>query len=444
MNRIARCIAGCLLAALAPALSQAQPIGAPPAPLTLEEAIRRGLEISYRIAEVTARGDAAEAVVGERHAAKLPQLSGLAGYTRTNHVDPFFIVSGSNQLRIIYPDVPDNYRARLDVQWPVYTGGRLDALERAARIDATATADELATARGDLTLEITRAFWAVVTATEALRVVQESVTQLDAHRRDVRNQLAAGLVPPNDVLTVEAQLSRQRMLVVQAAAARDVAEADLARLIGAPPGTGVAPVVLPDLPPPAAPPLEALVEVARQERPERAALVKRVNAAGERARAAAAGVKPTVGVGAGVDYANPNPRIFPREEAWHTSWDASVNVAWPLFDGGRARSEIAQTAALTRAAEARLADFDQSLALEVRQRRREVEASRAAIEAADDGVRSATEARRVVGERFAAGVATSTDVLDAQVALLQAGLDRTQAVANAHMADARLTRALGR
>ena len=44
-------------------------------------------------------------------------------------------------------------------------------------------------------------------------------------------------------------------------------------------------------------------------------------------------------------------------------------------------------------------------------------------------VRSATEARRVIGERFTAGVATSTDVLDAQVALLQAELDRTQAVA---------------
>ena len=438
------CAAGCLLAALMPAAALAQPADAAPLQLTLQEAIRRGLETSHRIEEVTARGDAAEAVADERHAATLPQLSGLAGYTRTNHVDPFFIVSGANQLRIIYPDVPDNYRTRLDVQWPIYTGGRLDALERAARIEATASADELATARGDLALEITRGFWAAVTAIEALNVVQESVTQLDAHLRDVRNQLAAGLVPPNDVLTVEAQESRQRMLAVRAAAARDIAEAELARLIGAPPGTGVAPVVPPEPPPLAAQPLEALIDVARRQRPERAALLKRVNAAGERSRAAAASAKPTVGVGGGFDYANPNPRIFPREAAWRTSWDASVNVAWPLFDGGRARSEIAQSSALARADVARLADFDRSLAVEIRQRQREVEASRAAIDAAHDAVRSATEARRVVGERFAAGVATSTDVLDAQVALLQAGLDLTQAVANAHMADARLTRALGR
>jgi outer membrane protein len=119
-------------------------------------------------------------------------------------------------------------------------------------------------------------------------------------------------------------------------------------------------------------------------------------------------------------------------------------VNWPLLDGGRTRSEIAEARATTRALEERLADFDASLAVELRQRLNEVTSSRAAIDAASDGVRSATEARRVLGERFAAGVATSTDVLDAQVALLQSELDRTQAIANARLADARLSRALGR
>ena len=56
-------------------------------------------------------------------------------------------------------------------------------------------------------------------------------------------------------------------------------------------------------------------------------------------------MKPTVAVGGGVDYARPNPRIFPREAAWNASWDASINVNWPLFDGGRTRADIAETAA---------------------------------------------------------------------------------------------------
>jgi len=438
-----------LMAALGVALavsgtSAQVPDAALPLRLTLDEAVRRGLETSHRIAEAVARTEAADAVVGARHASTLPQIAAQGGYSRTNHVDAFGILLPTNQLRVIYPDIPDNFRTRLDLQWPIYTGGRLDAIERSARIDATASADDIATARRDLALEITRAYWALVTATESLRVVEESVTRTDAHLEDVRNQLAAGLVPPSDVFTVDAQASRQRMLTVQARSNRDIVEAELARLVGAPPGTPVETAAALDAlaAPPA--PLDGLIDAARQQRPERAALVKRTGAAGERARAAAAGTKPTVAVGGGVDYASPNPRIFPREEAWRTSWDASVSVNWPIFDGGRARSEMAEAAALTRAVQERLAEFDASLAVEVRQRVSEIASSRAAIEAATDAVRSAAEARRVLGERFGAGVATSTDVLDAQVALLQAELDRTQALANAHLADARLARALGK
>ena len=199
-----------------------------------------------------------------------------------------------------------------------------------------------------------------------------------------------------------------------------------------------------DVPPPVPASMDELIDLARRQRPERASLVKRVAAAAERNRAAAAGTKPTIGVGGGFDYARPNARIFPREDAWRTSWDAGVNVSWPLLDGGRTRGELAEASAAGRAAEERLAEFDSIVAVEIRQRMSEIDASRAAIAAANDAVRSAREARRVVGDRFAAGVTTSTDVLDAQVALLQAALDRTQAIAAARLADARLARAVGR
>jgi len=416
----------------------------PPLRLTVEDAIARGLATSHRIAEATARQEGAAATVGERHAAALPQLAALGGYMRTNHVEEFAVVMPGPQLRIIYPDVPDNYRSRLDLQWPIYTGGRVDALERAARLEATASSDDIAIARADLTLEITRAYWALAIAVESLRVVQEAVVRIDAHLRDVRNQLDAGLIPPNDVLTVEAQQSRQRMLVIQARTARDVAEAELGRLVGATPGTPIETASPIEMTPSPAASLDALVDTARRQRPERTALQNRIAAARERSTAAGAAKKPTVGIGGGVDYARPNPRIFPREAAWKTSWDASVNVNWPLFDGGLARSQAAEAAAAVRATEERLADLDASLAVEVRQRLAEAESSRAVVDASADAVRSAAEARRVLADRFAAGVATSTDVLDAQVALLQAELDRTQAIAGVYLADARLARALGR
>ena len=184
------------------------------------------------------------------------------------------------------------------------------------------------------------------------------------HVRDVRNQLDAGLVPPNEVLSAQAQEARQRMLTIQARAARDVAEADLARLIGAEPGTAVTPqatLALPDAPGSAA----LLLAEARDRRPERLALEERIAAAKTREVAAGAGRRPTVAIAGGVDYARPNPRIFPRASQWRESWDAGVNVSWPLFDGGRVRAETAEASAMTNAVRERLLEFDSVVALEI-------------------------------------------------------------------------------
>jgi outer membrane protein TolC len=119
-------------------------------------------------------------------------------------------------------------------------------------------------------------------------------------------------------------------------------------------------------------------------------------------------------------------------------------VTWPIADGGRTHAEIAEADAAARALTSRLAELDGVLEVEIRQRVNDLAASRAAIAAADAGVRAASEARRVAADRFAAGVATSTDVLVAQGAVLQAALDRTEALASARLAEARLTRTLGR
>jgi len=416
-----------------------------PLRLTLDDAVSRGLAESHRLAELRARRDGAAAAVQGRQAAKLPLVSVVAGYTRTNHIDEYALptVPGGSP-RVLYPDVPDNYRTRLDFQWPIYTFGRFDALERAARAEADASGKDVAAARNDLKLEITRSFWAVVTAAEAVRVVEESVRRMDATLQDVRNRLKVGLVPPNDVSSVEAQRARQQMLLIQARNSQDQAAADLRRLVG----------VVPDTPIEVAGALEAsaarlqdatpLVAEAMTSRPDRQALQARVAGASERRTAAVDSKRPILTVGAGYDYASPNPRIFPRSADWNTSWDASVNFTWTFWDFGRANADIAEATAAQLAVRERLAEFDRQLDLEVRQRRLDVESARASVVAAEEAVRAATEGRRVVGDRFAAGVATSTDVLDAQVLLLQSGLDRTLALANVRLAEARLERALGR
>jgi outer membrane protein TolC len=212
------------------------------------------------------------------------------GYARTNHVQEFTIAVPGRTPQVVYPDIPDNYRARLDLQWPIYTGGRGDALERAARAERGAIASDVEAARADLRLEITRAFWAAITAAETEAVLRRSLDAVEAHVRDVRARLAAGVVPPNEVASAEAQASHQRLLALEAANHRGIAEADLARLTGRDAVTAAVPAAQSDRSTPAAPPpVTTLVAEALRTRPERRALEQR--AASAEARALAAGLR---------------------------------------------------------------------------------------------------------------------------------------------------------
>jgi outer membrane protein len=445
----------------------------PPAPilrLTLAEAQARAVQASHRLAEARAREAAARAVVDARLALDRPLITASAGYSRTNHVLEFS-VPGPTGPRVLYPDVPDNYRTRLDVQWPIYSGGRTDALEQAARAEAAAVASEVQSAQADLRLEVSRAFWAIVTARAAVAVLEQGLARAESHARDVAARFNAGLVAPNETASADAQVSRARMLLIESRNQRDVSTADLLRLVGAEAAIeAVEPVASLDgattaaeADTPASPPgppgpvtlasnaqsnVEGhgpgLLEQARATRAERQALERRIEAVDAQRLSAAAGRLPTIAAVAGVDYARPNPRIFPRADRWDDSWEVGVNVSWSLWDGGRTAADVAQASSLATAARHRLAEFDAVLGVELRQRTLDIASGRAAVQASADAVRAAAEARRVVDERYRAGVIAQGDLLDAEQALLQAELDRTRALAGVRLSEARLERAIGR
>jgi outer membrane protein len=419
-----------------------------PVVLTPEDAIARAIAHSQRLVEAKARIEGAEAAVGSRRAAERPSIGISAGYTRTNHVDQFGVPQPDGSLRVIYPDIPDNYFTRAMLQWPIYTAGRTDALIRAAEADAQAADADLRTTRADLRLEAVRAYWALVTATESTRVFEEALARAAAHLADVRSRFENGLIPPNEVAAVEAQHARQQMQLIEARNLRASVLEDLRRLTGITAeitveGFGASHDFATTVPPTGSPDASRGSPQRAVQRPELAALDARALAADQRVEAVQAGRKPTISVTAGADYANPNPWIFPRADLWRTSWDVGVVAAWTLWDGGRIAAKSAEAAAAGRALRARHADLNALIATEVRQRRLDLDSARAVLDAADVAVRSAAEARRIVSERFNVGVATSTEVLDAQVALLQAELDRTHALANIRLAEARLHRAEG-
>lgn len=435
-----------LMFTLAPLSLSAQPAAIR---LTLADAIAQGFANSHRLAEGRAREQGAQAALKGVQAGDKPIVVASAGYTRTNHVEEFGFGQGSARL-VVYPDIPDNFATRLAMQWPIYTSGRVDALERAAAAEAQAVSAEIDTARADLRFEVVRAYWAAATAREAVRVLEESAARADAQLRDARQRFDVGLIPPNEVSSLEAQRSREQAQLIEASNLRESALIELRRLIGAAQETVIELTDALDqgaIGATGATGARDSAELTREafsQRPERKALTLRIGGIEARQQAAMTGNKPVVAVGAGVDYSNPNQRIFPRKGEWQESWDLSVNVNWPFLDFGRTKAQVAEITAVAVATRERLAEFDSVVSADVRQRLLDLDSSQAMVRAASDAVRSATDARRVVGDRFTAGVATSTDVIVAQVAMLENELARTRAMAAVRLAEARLHRVLGR
>ena len=373
-----------------------------------------------------------------------------AGYTRTNHVDEFGVPLPDGSCASIYPDIPDNYRTRVELQWPIYTGGRADALERAARAEAARGRRRSRRPRAPTCGSRSRAptgRWSPPPNRCACsRRRWRAPTRTS---RDVRSRFDAGLMPPNDVLSAEAQ----RVAPADAARSRPRNQRDVARRRPAPPDRPAPttrrssrPTTL-EAPAPPAGDRRRSSPTALEAAPGAAALAQRIGGAerAHRARRRPAR-RPTVALTGGVDYAQPEPAHLPARRTRGRSRGTSASTSAGRSgtagrDAGRGRRGGSR--ARPRARE-RLAEFDsRDRASRCGSGCSSSTPAAPRCRAPATRVRSAAEARRVVAERFDAGVATSTEVLDAQVALLQAELDRTRALADVRLAEARLDRALG-
>ncbi len=439
-------VALALIASMWPCAARAQ--DRPATPLALADAVERALARAPAVAEARARERAASFVAEAGATLKLPSLTTTAGFLRTNHVDEFGVRQPDGTERVIFADIPSNYRTRVEAAIPLYLGGRVEAVVSAAEADRRAAEADRAVAEADIRLAVTAAYWQAVTTAEAVVVRERAMARTDAWVADVAARVDVGLSPPNDVLSARAERARQHVELIDARAAAAIAAVDLAQLIGADLGTTFDLTSRVETPDAAAARLAAVppashVEEARSRRGERAGLEARAEALRASAAGAAAATRPQIAAVAAVEPGRPNRRFVPPADRWNTSWDLGVTVSWTFFDGGRARAERAAGDARAAAVDERVREFDDRLAVDVRRRQLELEAAAAGLAAADEGVAAAAEARRVVAERFAAGVSTSTDVLDAEVALLEAELGRTRLAAGVRLAEARLLRTVG-
>ena len=436
----------CLCLAAAPATAQEFPTRdeGPTVRLTLAEAVERAVRDSARLRELGQLRIAAGADAAEASEARKPTLDLAAGYSRLSNVNEFLIPQPPGEPPLGFLNLPNNYRLTARARLPLYAGGRIDGQIDATRETERAAALDIDASRRALSLETEVAYWGLVTALEIARVLGRGLEAFEAHLTDARNRERFGLAAANEVLAVEIERDRAELRRLRAEHAAELAEATLVHLLQLPSNAVIEPTEPLESAPPNSLNVEVLVEQALEARPERAGLLSRVRAAEAHVRVAGSTTRPQVGLTGGFMYANPNRNFVPPDEAWHTSWDVGVELSMRVFDGGRTLASVARAQANVEALRQRLDDFERSVWLQVTSAVLDVRTAHAAIRVAEGALVAGRENERVSAERYREGVIPSSERLDAEIAVLEAGLERTQTLADARLARANLDRATAR
>ncbi len=413
--------------------------------LTLQEAIVLGKANNRALLASTAKVDAAVARAGEARAALLPAVRVQAGYSHLSEVDPFQVtIPGSPMPIQISPIILDGYSFRVGVQQPLFVGFKLSSNARAADLLAEASASDRKNDQADLILTITGAYWTLYQTGQTKALMDENVTRLESYRTDTENLLKSGLATNNDRLRIEVQLANARLQQIDAANDVQVATLQLNTLIGLPLETRTITASQPGADGPHTSPA-ALFPAPQSvlSRPDLQAMQTRVEASKEYVTAARSGWWPQLAFAGSYYYARPNPRYQPALDAWRGTWDVGVSLQWDIWTWLTPVRQTEQASAQLRQNELMFAQMRENAEVELTRARLAVERARKRIAVAETGVQQSEENVRTLRDKYRNGLATSTEILDADLAMLQAKTNLMASRVELEVASARLTRALG-
>lgn len=394
-------------------------------PLSLEEAQRLALEHYQDVRRAEFSAERADRGVDVIRAQRLPRLDLSAGYTHvseTAHID--LALPGLPERSIAFGD-GNIWETAVTASVPLFTGFRLDALQNAAQSRSAIAREALAGTRTALRHRVAVVYLQSQLARRSVRVYREQLQWLGAQLRTVKQLHAQGQAIPFDTLQLSTRISALRVEEAAAEIAEQNALITLSTYIHRPAGT----LQLSD-----AVPLDetllrryregTLVGTALAQRADLRIIDHREALVAERIRSEKSDYFPTVRAFASYRYGRPG--VDQISNQWMDYYSAGVNLQWNLWSWGGDRAEVEQQQiALEETAQERsLLRSEISASIErivnelgVLQRTRSL---------LEEQVRQQAVKQELVQARFAQGLATATEVVDAETALTTARLHREQ------------------
>jgi outer membrane protein TolC len=420
---------------LAAGAVMAAPVGAE----TLEQAWRAALAGDLSLQAAASRVAAAESELAAARADRRPSVSASASALTLNETPAFDFAAAGLPLQLPLFRGSTWVMAGTQVSVPLYTGGATRSSIDAAAANVEAEQHAAGSLLQQVKLGIAERYVAVLRASSAVGVAESDVASLRAHLEDVEDMYRNGSVPRNDFLAASVSLADAEQRQLQAANARDIAEAAYNRALGR---DLTAAVNLDETLPQVdrrlgGTDLEAITALAVDHREELDRLEAAEAVLSARSAATEAQRRPQIGLTGG--YYRIENDVLNRDDFW----TVGVGVQWQLFDSGRRRGRADALALQSAAARDERQDLESIVHLEVRQAwlargeaERRVGLAAAAVDQADENL-------RVARDRYRSGEGTNTEVLDAEALRSSSRRNLDSAHYDAALARYRLARAAG-
>ena len=342
------------------------------------------------------------------------------------------------------------YMAGLSVTQPLYAGGRIVAGNKLARIGQESAAETLRKTRMEVVADADQAYWNYIAVGRKVRMLEVYQTQMDTLYNQVETAVKAGMGTDNELLRISAKRSEINYQLQKARNGADLCRLALCHVLGRPLDTPIAPadtIIKVSAP--------AQLDESIAFRPELRLLHQQVAAREQQVKVARGNILPQVGLSAGYAWygnikmngmtADAQGNYIPYSQRLDNGIGlVMASISIPLFHWGEGLKKVKQAKLDLQDAHLDLQQNTRLLSIEVRQAVQNLTDGYNLVETAELGSRQAEENLRVMSDRYANGLSTLTDLLDAQSQWQQAESNRIEALTQYKIYETEYLRCTGR
>ena len=416
--------------------------------LTLEQGIEIAMDNNPGLKAAGSSVKVANQGVREARGRFFPRIDVSESFVRTNGPGEVFWTQLSqerfslSEFAAANPNDPDpitNYMTRVTLSQPLYAGGRIHSGYQISKLQRDAAVHSREHTRQAIVREFTAAYYGALLAERFIAVAEQARTAVEAHTKMAADLLAEGMALRSDYLQARVHLSEVEARWITARNQRRLALANLNRIMGRDQGREVQ-LVEQERPETDGPEnLEQLIEAARKDHPALRRMALMAETAEKGIEVARAGFLPDLNF---VAQYNRNDQDFIGDDGEYWTVMAVANIN--LFEGFGAKARVARATAEKEMLNNQVSQSAQGIELEVRRAYHNLEEAGARLAVARRAVGEAEETMAIIEDRYGAGMARITELLDTESALTQARTNAARAKYDLSIAGADLDLAVGR